>query len=44
MKSAHLGSEDVLQNGVQVEGGALKGSLDIVVSDEGAQIAGEGTA
>jgi len=44
VKSAHLGSEDVLQNGVQVEGGALKGSLDIVVSDEGAQIAGEGTA
>jgi hypothetical protein len=40
VKSAHLGNEDVLQNGVQVENGAAKGSLDIVVSSEGAQIEG----
>jgi protocatechuate 3,4-dioxygenase beta subunit len=40
VKSAHLGNEDVLQNGVQVEGGAAKGSLDIVVSADGAQIEG----
>jgi protocatechuate 3,4-dioxygenase beta subunit len=40
VKSAHLGNDDVLQNGVQVEGGAAKGSLEIVVSSDGAQIEG----
>ncbi len=40
VKSAHLGNEDALQNGVQVEGGAAKGSLNIVVSSDGAQIEG----
>jgi protocatechuate 3,4-dioxygenase beta subunit len=40
VKSAHLGNEDALQNGVQVENGAAKGNLDIVVSSDGAQIEG----
>lgn len=40
VKSAHLGNEDVLQNGVQVENGAAKGFLDIVISSDGAQIEG----
>jgi len=40
VRSAHLGSEDVLQDGAQVEGGAAKGSLDIVVSSDGGQIEG----
>ncbi len=40
VKSAHLGSEDVFQDGVQVEGGAAKGSLDIVLSSDGGQIEG----
>jgi len=40
VKSAHLGSEDVLLAGVQVENGAVAGRLDIVVSSEGAQIEG----
>ena len=39
-QSAHLGNEDALLNGVQVEGGAAKGALDIVVSNDGAQIEG----
>ena len=38
--SAHLGSEDALQNGVQVESGAAKGNLDIVISSDGAQLEG----
>ena len=40
MKSAHLGNEDVLQNGVQVESGAARGSLNIVISNDGGQIDG----
>jgi protocatechuate 3,4-dioxygenase beta subunit len=40
VRSAHLGNEDALENGIQVEGGAVKGSLEIVVSNEGAQIEG----
>jgi hypothetical protein len=40
VKSAHLGNEDVQQNGLLVENGAVKGSLDIVVSNDGAQIVG----
>ena len=40
VKSAHLGNEDVQQNGLLVENGAVKGSLDIVVSNDGAQIEG----
>lgn len=40
VKSAHLGNDDVFQDGVQVEGGAAKGNLDIVVSSDGAQIEG----
>ncbi len=40
VKSAYLGNEDAFDNGVQVEGGAVKGSLDIVISNDGAQIEG----
>jgi protocatechuate 3,4-dioxygenase beta subunit len=40
VKSAHLGNEDVQQNGLLVENGAVKGSLDIAVSNDGAQIEG----
>jgi len=40
VKSAHLGNEDAFQKGVQVEDGAAKGSLEIVVSNEGTQIEG----
>jgi hypothetical protein len=40
VKSVHIGSEDAFQKGVQVEDGAAKGSLEIVVSNEGAQIDG----
>jgi len=40
VKSAHLGNEDVLQKGVQVEDGAAKGNLEIVISDDGGQLEG----
>jgi len=40
VKSAHLGSEDVLLKGVQIENGAVAGHLEIVVSSDGAQIEG----
>ena len=40
VKSAHLGNEDTFQKGVQVEDGAAKGNLEIVVSNEGAQLEG----
>jgi hypothetical protein len=40
MKSAHLGSQDVLQNGVQVEKGATAGTLEILISSDGAQLEG----
>jgi protocatechuate 3,4-dioxygenase beta subunit len=40
LESAHMGNEDVLENGVQVENGAAKGALDLVVSNDGAQIEG----
>jgi hypothetical protein len=40
VKSARLGNEDVQQNGLLVENGAVKGSLDIVVSNDSAQIEG----
>lgn len=40
MKSARVANEDALLNGVQVENGAVKGSLDIVVSNDGAQVEG----
>jgi uncharacterized surface anchored protein len=40
VKSAHLGNEDAFEKGVQVEDGAAKGNLEIVVSNEGAQIEG----
>ena len=40
IRSAHVGSEDALVNGVHVEGGAAKGALDIVASNDGAQIEG----
>jgi uncharacterized surface anchored protein len=40
VKSAHLGNEDAFQKGVQVEDGAAKGNLEIVVSKEGAQLEG----
>lgn len=39
-QSAHLGNVDALQDGVQVENGAVKGNLDIVVNNAGAQIEG----
>ena len=40
VKSAHLGNEDAFQKGVQIEDGAAKGNLEIVVSKEGAQLEG----
>lgn len=40
VKSAHLGSEDVVLKGVQVESNAVAGRLDIVISSDGAQIEG----
>jgi hypothetical protein len=40
VKSARLGGEDVFQKGVQVEKGASGGSLEIVLSSEGAQLDG----
>jgi hypothetical protein len=40
VKSARLGNEDAFQKGVQVEDGAAKGNLEIVVSNEGAQLEG----
>src|SRR5271166_2871267 len=40
VKSAHVGSADVLQNGVQVENGAAGGRLEIVISSAGAQVEG----
>jgi hypothetical protein len=40
VKSAHLGNEDAFQNGVQIEDGAAKGNLEIVVSNEGGQLEG----
>lgn len=43
VKSAHVGAEDAFQKGVQVEDGAAKGNLEIVVSNEGAQIEGSVT-
>ena len=43
VKSAHWGNEDVLQHGVQVENSAVKGNLDIVISNDGAQIEGSVT-
>ncbi len=38
--SAHLGSEDVFQKGVQVENGAAGGTLEIVIASDGAQLEG----
>lgn len=40
VKSAHLGSEDVLQNGLQMEKGAAGGTLEIVIASDGAQLEG----
>jgi hypothetical protein len=40
VKSARLGNEDAFQKGVQVEDGAAKGNLEIVGSNEGAQLEG----
>ncbi len=40
VKSAHIGNEDAFQKGVQVEDGAAKGDLEIVVTNEGAQLEG----
>jgi protocatechuate 3,4-dioxygenase beta subunit len=40
VKSARLGNEDAFQKGVQVEDGAAKGNLEIVVSNEGGQLDG----
>ena len=40
VKSAHLGSEDVMQNGLQIENGGVAGRLDVVISSDGAQIEG----
>jgi hypothetical protein len=40
VRSIHVGSEDIFQDGLQVEGGAVKGSLEIVLSNDGAQIEG----
>ncbi|HEY4933757.1 MAG TPA: carboxypeptidase regulatory-like domain-containing protein [Terriglobales bacterium] len=40
VKSAHLGNDDVFQKGVQIENGAVAGRVDIVISNDGAQIEG----
>ena len=40
MKSAHLGGEDVLQGGLQLERASLNGTLEIVLSSAGAQLEG----
>ena len=40
VSSIHTGQEDVFQSGLQVDGGAAKGNLEIVVSNDGAQIEG----
>jgi hypothetical protein len=40
VKSARLGNEDAFLKGVQVEDGAAKGNLEIVVSNKGAQLEG----
>ncbi len=40
VSSIHIGQEDVFQSGLQVDGGAAKGNLEIVVSNDGAQIEG----
>ena len=40
VKSAHVGNQDVFQNGVQVENGAAVGSLEIVIGSDGAQLEG----
>ena len=40
MKSARLGNEDAFQKGVKVEDGPAKGNLEIIVSNEVAQLEG----
>jgi hypothetical protein len=40
VKSAHLGNEDVFQDGIHVENSAAKGNLLIVISSDGAEIEG----
>jgi hypothetical protein len=40
VKSAHVGNDDAFQKGVQVEDGAAKGNLEIVISNDGAQLEG----
>jgi hypothetical protein len=40
VKSVHLGLDDVLTQGVQVEKGAIGGALDIVISSASAQLDG----
>jgi hypothetical protein len=40
VKSAHLGNEDVLEKGLQVENGAVSGSLEVVISSGIAQLEG----
>jgi protocatechuate 3,4-dioxygenase beta subunit len=40
VKSAHMGSEDVLQNGVQVENGAPVRNLEIVIGSDSGQLEG----
>jgi len=40
MKSAHLGGEDVVQGGLQLERASLNGTLEIVLSSAGAQLEG----
>lgn len=40
VKAAHLGAEDVLQNGVGMEKGAAGGTLEIVIAADGAQLEG----
>ena len=40
VKSAHLGNEDVLEKGLQVENRAVSGSLEVVISSGIAQLEG----
>ncbi len=43
VKSARMGGEDVYQKGVQLERGASGGSLEIILSSDGAQLEGSVT-
>lgn len=43
VRSAHMGGDDVLEKGLQVEKGSVSGNLEIVLSSSGAQLEGSVT-